>query len=295
MRCEPSFLIYLLKHTKGIGNRSIIKILTKLKQQSWHWHSVAELASFAEMRSNHYRMFIEHFTFLWERRNYYYDEFSQSHFFTILDRVYPPYLKEIFNPPVGLFYSGDLTLLHEPCIAIVGARTYSGYGKRMAEKIIPTLVKEKIVIVSGLARGTDTYAHQLAMRSRGKTIGVIGCGLDVVYPKENHRMQEHMMKEHLVISEYPAGSKPLSHHFPERNRIIAGVSQGTCVIEAKKQSGSLITAQLALESGRDVFALPGQADFELSEGCHELIQQGAKCIWKSQHIIEEMIPNLKKK
>lgn len=295
MQCEPSFLIYLLKHTKGVGNQSIINILSKLKKQSWRWNSVTELASFAEIRSRYYQVFLDHFTQLWENRRYYYYQFSQSQFFTILDQIYPPYLKEIYNPPVGLFYAGDLSLLHRPCIAMVGARNYSAYGKRMTEKLIPPLVKEKVVVVSGLARGTDTYAHQLAMRSGGKTIGVIGCGLDVVYPKENQKIQRHMMKEHLVLSEYPYGSKPLNYHFPERNRIIAGISQGTCVIEARRQSGSLITAQLALESGRDVFALPGQADFELSEGCHDLIQQGAKCVWKAQHIIEEMIPNFREK
>lgn len=287
MDVEKNFFIYLLKQVKGIGNISILKIITQLEQRNWYWESPSDLVVYGEISARYRQRFIDSFSEIWSQRKKYAEFFQNSSFLSILEDAYPEYLREIYNPPVGLFYSGDIQLLQTRSIAIIGARQFSYYGRQMVERIVPELCQSSTTIVSGLARGIDTYAHQLAIRSHGRTVGVIGCGLDVIYPKENDRLQHYMMQHQLVISEYPAGSQPLPFHFPERNRIIAGLSRGTCVVEAKKKSGTFITAQLALESGRDVYAVPGMATLEQSEGCHELIQQGAKCIWSAQHIIEE--------
>lgn len=206
---------------------------------------------------------------------------------TILSEAYPLYLKEIYNPPAALFYHGNLAWLKRPALAMVGSRAATVYGRKIVSNLIPELVG-KYVMVSGLAKGIDTSVHQHTIRHQGKTIGVIGTGLDVVYPQENLRLQQYMGERQLLVSEYPPGTAPLPYHFPARNRIIAGLSQGTVIIEAKQKSGSLITAQLALESGREVFAVPGSVIDERSIGCLELIQQGAKCVINSRDILEEL-------
>ena len=145
----------------------------------------------------------------------------------------------------------------------------------------------RFVIVSGLARGIDTSAHVSVLKNGGATIAVIGCGLDVYYPKENQQLQDYLGKNHLVLSEYAPGEKPLKYHFPERNRIIAGLSQGVLVAEAKARSGCLITCERALEEGRDVFAIPGNILDGQSDGCHKLINEGAKCVTSGQDILSE--------
>ena len=207
---------------------------------------------------------------------------------SIMSEHYPENLREIYNPPIALFYLGNIQLLQEPNkLAIIGSRKATNHGKIMIEKIVPNLCEKKIVITSGLAKGNNTYSHQAAIRNQGKTIGVIGSGLNCFYPKENENLQKFMSKEHLVLSEYLPNTKPIAYHFPARNRIIAGISKGTCVIEAKRKSGTFITAQLALEEGRDVFAVPGNPLVESSEGCLHLIQEGAKCIWKAEDILED--------
>ncbi len=206
---------------------------------------------------------------------------------TILDEEYPECLREIYNPPIALFYRGDINLLKTETLGMIGSRKATNHGKNMVEELVPNICKKGITIVSGLAKGNDTYAHQATIRHHGKTIAVIGCGLNYNYPKENHRLQEFIACQHLILSEYLPNTKPLPHHFPSRNRIIAGISRAVCVIEANKRSGTYITAQLALEEGREVYAVPGNPLSDQSEGCLYLIQEGAKCIWKSEDIIED--------
>jgi len=203
-----------------------------------------------------------------------------------LDKEYPLELKNIYNPPVLLFYQGDLDLLARPKLAVVGSRNASQMGVAAVKKIIQDLSKQ-FVIISGLARGIDTAAHLASLKSGGATIAVIGTGLDVHYPKENRRLQDYIAKNHLLLSEYEAQSQPLKYHFPERNRIIAGLSQGVMVAEAKIRSGSLITCERAMEEGRDVFVVPGNILDGQSEGCHHLIQEGAKCITSGFDILNE--------
>ena len=212
--------------------------------------------------------------------------FNQYPSISILDDEYPIELKNCYNPPVLLFYQGNVDLLKRPKMAVVGARTASQTGTKSVQKIVSELGNQ-FVIVSGLARGIDTSAHISALKNGGATIAVIGCGLDVPYPKENKLLQEYLGKNHLILSEYAVGEAPLKFHFPERNRIIAGLSQGVIVAEAKMRSGSLITCERALEEGRDVFAIPGNILDGKSDGCHHLIKEGAKCITSGMDVLSE--------
>ena len=213
-------------------------------------------------------------------------EFQKFPSFSILDDYYPWDLSEIYDAPVLLFYKGNLDLLKFPKVAVVGSRACSKQGAKSVEKIIQGLENE-LVIVSGLAKGIDTAAHMAALQNGGKTIAVIGTGLDVFYPKANKRLQGYIGNDHLILSEYGPGEQPLKFHFPARNRIIAGLCRGVIVAEAKMRSGSLITCERAMEEGRDVFAIPGSILDGLSDGCHHLIQEGAKLVTSGQDVLAE--------
>ena len=205
---------------------------------------------------------------------------------TILDGGYPQRLKEIYLPPIVLFYRGNLSLINQKAVAVVGSRDHSKYAKECIREIIPALVKDDIVVISGLARGVDTLAHEETLKPNGSTIAVIGSGLDVVYPLENSKLYDLIAKRGLILSEYPLQSRPLKFHFPYRNRIIAGLSHGVCVIEAKEKSGSLITANLALSENREVFAVPGSIFSIHSKGTNSLIEAGA-CLVSSGETISK--------
>lgn len=213
-------------------------------------------------------------------------EFQKFSSFSILDDCYPWDLSEIYDAPVLLFYKGNLDLLKFPKVAVVGSRACSKQGAKSVEKVIQGLENE-LVIVSGLAKGIDTAAHMAALQNGGKTIAVIGTGLDVFYPKVNKRLQDYLGNDHLVLTEYGPGEQPLKFHFPARNRIIAGLCRGVIVAEAKMRSGSLITCERAMEEGRDVFAIPGSILDGLSDGCHHLIQEGAKLVTSGQDVLAE--------
>ena len=213
-------------------------------------------------------------------------EFQKFPSFSILAACYPWDLSEIYDAPVLLFYKGNLDLLKFPKVAVVGSRACSKQGAKSVEKVIQGL-KNELVIVSGLAKGIDTVAHMAALQNGGKTIAVIGTGLDVFYPKANKRLQDYIGNDHLVLSEYGPGEQPLKFHFPARNRIIAGLCRGVIVAEAKMRSGSLITCERAMEEGRDVFAIPGSILDGLSYGCHHLIQEGAKLVTRGQDVLAE--------
>lgn len=218
------------------------------------------------------------------------NQYRYNHIHTIpfFDPLYPSFLKEIYQPPWVLYAKGDLSLLQsKKKLAIVGSRLATTYSKKVIQQLIKELVEEKITIVSGLAHGVDSIAHKLTIENGGKTIGVIAGGLFHIYPKENRDLAGEMMKHHLVLSEYPPLTKPLKWQFPMRNRIISGLSNGTLVVEAKKKSGSLITANFAVNEGRDVFAVPGNVFSPYSVGPNELIQQGAKPVLEAKDIIEE--------
>jgi DNA processing protein len=193
----------------------------------------------------------------------------------LVDDNYPAQLLHIYDPPPLLYVKGELQQGDKLAVAVVGSRFASHYGKVTAEKISQDLAREGITIVSGMARGIDASAHKAALSAGGRTIAVLGCGIDVNYPAENKKLKEAIASQGAVISEFPFSTPPASSHFPMRNRIISGLSLGVVVIEASHRSGSLITARLALEQGRDVFAVPGSIDSLRSRGTHRLIKDGA--------------------
>ncbi|KRL04370.1 DNA processing protein [Liquorilactobacillus oeni DSM 19972] len=218
-------------------------------------------------------------------RNYYH-----SHIITLFDKEYPPQLREIYDPPNVLFCRGDLGLLNKPLIlAIVGARQNSNYAQTVLRVLLPEVISSGIVTLSGLANGVDSLCHRQTIFNGGKTIAVIGSGLDVFYPKQNRELQQQIARSGLLLSEYGLGVQPRKYHFPARNRIIAGLAQTTLVVEAKHHSGSLITANLALQENRNVLAVPGPITSTLSVGTNELILAGAKPVLKAQDIIEEFL------
>lgn len=205
------------------------------------------------------------------------------------DYRYPKHLKNIYLPPLFLFYKGNISLLkQEKLISIVGTRKATKYGITVCKNITKELVAGDVVIVSGLAQGIDTIAHKTTVDLNGKTIAVLGCGIDIDYPKENIKLKKYIENGGLLISEFPIGVTPLPKNFPIRNRIIAGLSKGTVVVESSLKSGSLITANLAFDEGRDVFAVPGDIGYHNSKGCNELIKKSqAKLITNGLDILNE--------
>jgi DNA processing protein len=202
---------------------------------------------------------------------------------------YPARLREIYDPPPLLYVRGNAGLLNRHMISIVGTRTPTPYGNQMAEKLGRDLADRGLVVASGLARGIDASAHRGALRSAcGATVGVLGCGIDVVYPKENKKIFAEIEQRGALISEFPMGAFAAPQNFPIRNRIIAGMAVGVIVVEAAQYSGSLITARLAMEFGREVYAVPGNATQAMSFGPHQLIRQGAKLATGWEDVVEEL-------
>lgn len=211
---------------------------------------------------------------------------------TMEDQRYPQHLREISTGPVLLYVKGKTEVLKEPAIAIVGSRRASLYGLGIARRFAVELCESGLSIVSGLARGIDTAAHQGALQARGVTIAVLGCGLDHMYPDENEQLAERITQDGAIISEFPMETLPVSFNFPRRNRIISGLSKGVVVVEAALKSGALITSDFALEQGREVYAVPGQVGEPASQGANRLIQQGAKLVLSSDDILEDLAPVL---
>lgn len=206
----------------------------------------------------------------------------------IEDEDYPKLLRCIEDPPQILYYRGDLSLASKPCISIVGARKASDYGKWAAYRLAEKLSLYDIIIISGMAYGIDTYAHKGAVENNGKTIAVLGCGVDICYPASNVKLMGKILENGLILSEYPPGSPPLPYRFPLRNRIISGISIGTIVAEAGLSSGSLITAEYAAEQGRNIYAIPGNINNVHSIGTNKLIKDGAIPIIILDDIIDEL-------
>lgn len=218
-----------------------------------------------------------------------YESFTQTpySFITMESSVYPEKLRNIYEVPYGLFYIGKLPSF-ERCVSIVGARRCSAYGKRMSLDLGEALGAAGYTVISGMARGVDAYGHQGCLNVEGSTVAVLGCGCDVVYPAENRLLYEEIAKRGAVISEYQIGSSPKAQNFPLRNRIVSALSDVVIVVEAREKSGSLITADYALEQGKDIYVVPGRVGDSLSEGCNKLITQGAGVIWKVDQFISEL-------
>ena len=206
---------------------------------------------------------------------------------TLSSSEYPPLLKEIADPPLVLYVLGDARLLTQYAVAVVGSRRPTAYGSSVAHRLASDLAQRGLVIVSGLARGIDSAAHRGALEAGGKTVAVLGSGVDVIYPRENQLLAKKIMKSGAVISEFPLGTGPTPQNFPIRNRIISGLSLGVVIVEAAEYSGSLITARLALEQNREVFGVPGNITSAQSFGPNHLIKQGAKLVDQWIDVIEE--------
>jgi DNA processing protein len=208
------------------------------------------------------------------------------------DERFPADLKEIPDPPLYLYALGDPGLARGDCVAMVGSRRCSRYGQQMASTMSRGLSMSGVTVVSGFASGIDRQAHVAALEGPGSSVAVLGTGLDLIYPAKNRDLWEQLAAKGLIITEFPPGTKPDGPNFPKRNRIISGLSLGVVVVEAEQKSGSLITARLAMEQGREVFALPGPVNLSSFDGCHELIRQGAVLVRSAEDIIAELAPRL---
>jgi DNA processing protein len=208
------------------------------------------------------------------------------------DSAYPARLRMIADPPPVLYVKGEISTRDDRAVAIVGSRSASHYGRRVARDLAHNLASLGFTVVSGMARGIDGMAHESALSSGGRTLAVLGCGVERAYPPEHDKLYQRISENGAVISELPMGTRPLAFHFPARNRLISGLSLGVVVVEATEKSGSLITASLAVEQGREVFAVPGEVGASRSRGAHRLIRQGAKLVETADDIIEEIAPQL---
>lgn len=222
-------------------------------------------------------------------------ERAEGRLVTWLDESYPDILRQIHDPPLFLFVRGDLGASvgdSAQAVAVVGSRSPSSYGRRMARALSAGLAEQGMTVVSGMARGIDAEAHWAALRAGGRTVAVLGCGIDVIYPTEHHHLMFRTAKNGALVSEFPMGTQPEAENFPGRNRIISGLTLGTVVVEAAERSGSLITARFAMEQGREVFAVPGPVG-SLSKGPHKLLKEGAALAESANDVLVEIAPHLR--
>ena len=234
-----------------------------------------------EMTNPNYRRIVKAYILYMKEKN--------IQILTIKDEDYPYLLKQIYDPPSVIYIMGNKKILSQNGIAIVGSRNCSLYGQKIAKYLSYQLAKKGIHIISGLARGIDTFSHMGTLQAKGKTIAVLGSGLDVIYPPENAKLAEKIVEsEGCLVSEYIVGTKPLGEHFPVRNRIISGLVSGVVVVEASEKSGSLITVDFALEQGKNVYAVPGNINSPNSLGTNSLIKQGAKIVTNVEDILEDL-------
>lgn len=270
--------------TAGMGvkaARAVITAVTAVQVPTIYPWPLDLILSFGDQRSHH--LIRRTYSSAVERAQQW-----PTPYMTYFDTCYPGRLREIYDAPLVLFYQGHLEALRLPSLSVVGTRTATPYGLAVLRSLLPDVVRQDVVIVSGLAKGIDVMAHQMTLAQRGVPIAVIGTGIDVAYPKAHHHLQTQIGEQGLVLSEYPPGTGPQKSHFPARNRIIAGLSSATLVVEAKQHSGSLITANFALQENRDVLAVPGTIFSATAQGTHELIQLGAKLVAKPTDILESV-------
>lgn len=284
---ERDYLIGL-KHIPGLGARTINSLMELFRSAEYLWHAPEkELRQHPQLTENFIEKFVYHRKLLTleeilaKLRN------KKIKTVTILDEYYPSNLRQIYDPPPVLFYQGEWSEIDAKALAIVGSRKATVYGQKIAEQLGKELAQAGFVIVSGMARGVDSRAHVGCLEVSGRTIAVLGSGLDIIYPRENSKLAEQIKKNGILLTEYVPGTRPLAGNFPARNRIIAGLSLGVIVVEAAAKSGALITADFALEAGRDVFAVPGPITSPNSKGTHNLIKQGAKLVDQVGDILEE--------
>ena len=284
---EEKYYKVWLTLIEGMGIKKYAKLLEKFKNNKAIYNATKEeLMQVKIIDEKVANRIINPETRKKVKRHIEYMEKNRIDIIAINDEEYPYNLKQIYSPPIALYIKGNRKIFQNKSISIVGCRECSDYGKNVAQKISYDLAIHKVNIVSGLAKGIDSYAHWGAVYGKGITIAVLGNGLDMIYPKENQYLAEKIIKTNgAIITEYPLGTKPEKMNFPARNRIISGISDGVIVVEAKKKSGTLITVDFALEQGRDVFVIPGNINSETSEGTNDLIKQGAQLITNYKEIL----------
>jgi DNA processing protein len=276
-----------LNQTQGLGNATLCQLLTKFAPpQAIYSASISQLREIVDeeiARKINRGVDTEAIkpTLDWLKKD-------NAHIVTLADSEYPQKLLEISNPPAVLYAIGNLPWLNHPSLAIVGSRSATPQGEKNAEEFAASLCHLGLCVVSGMALGIDGAAHKGALKANGATIAVVGTGLDIVYPARHRDLAHKIAERGLIISEFPLGTPSKAQNFPRRNRLISGLSLGCLVVEANIDSGSLITARLSIEQGREVFAIPGSIHSPVAKGCHQLIKQGAKLVENTQDILEEI-------
>ncbi|WEV51996.1 DNA-processing protein DprA [Lactobacillus sp. ESL0731] len=270
---EKTNFLLRLKLQKGLGYVKMLQIASQLDDEQVTVQTIKQMtlpaavkeASLAAYKLEKYGKVIKRIK-------------KQCQVISFFDDNYPEQLRQIYQPPLILFARGDITLLQKRIVTIVGSRQATAYSQQVLAQLVPNLVNNHVVIASGLAKGVDVLAHQATLQNHGKTIAVVGNGLNHYYPMVNHQVQEQIMQKGLILSEYLPDTPPRPFRFPERNRILAGLAESVVVTEAKEKSGSLITANLALQENRNVYAVPGPITSPLSAGPNKLIAVGANPI-----------------
>ncbi len=285
----------LLLSVEGFGNVKVLNLIRKTNSLSaifeLNFNQIAFIEGFGNSSANN---LLKSFKKIDEIKKSVDEELENlaklnANVLTFFDEEYNLLLKEIYDPPLILYYKGNPKLLTSDSIAVVGTRNPTSYGKIQAERFSKEFAEKGICLISGMARGIDSIAHNIVIKNSGKTIAVIGSGLDVVYPPENKKLLRMISESGVVISEYPLGTQPDAQNFPKRNRIISGMSLGTLIIETKQNGGAMLTGAFALEQNREVFAVPGNLGINQSEGTNKLIQQGnAKLVTNVEDILEEL-------
>lgn len=280
-------LLLRLNQIPKLGSAGALKLLKRISLIQLLTYDARELANLGWNDQQIQR---------WLNPNYAYidpvlawlDKSELNQVVTVFDADYPFLLTQITSPPLILYLQGDRSLVNQKQLAIVGSRDCSDYGEYWSRYFAAELSRQGLVITSGMALGIDSYSHQATLAAGGKTIAVLGSGLNQIYPKRNRKLAQHIIEQGALVSEFMPDQAPIAENFPRRNRIISGLSLATLVIEADTKSGSLITARYALEQNRDVFALPGAIQNRLSRGCHALIKQGAMLVESYQDILENL-------
>ncbi|WP_064093724.1 DNA-processing protein DprA [Rossellomorea aquimaris] len=282
-------ILFHLHHCRGIGIRGMKKLLTSSNLPSIFNLSSTTLQNILQTTAANTEIFFKDLhSFPSAKYMKIYSE-NNIKWITILDDEYPFLLKNVYDPPLIFFYIGNKNLLQaSKKLAIIGSRKSTLYTTKILQELIPKLVEKQVIIISGLAKGADTIAHTLTIDNGGGTIGVLGGGFNHIYPKQNAPLAKKMKEEQLLISEYPPYVKPEKWHFPFRNRIISGLSNAVFITEAEKKSGTFITADYALNEGRDVLCVPGPIFDHLSQGTNALIQEGAKMVLSIEDIFSEL-------
>jgi DNA processing protein len=284
---ERDILIWL--NSLNIGNRNIEKLIYQLDSLLDLWEMPPkEIYKLNDINPDVLEKIMSHRDEDYFNRLYETISSNNINVITIFDEEYPKDLKNIYDRPMVLYIKGKIAREDNVALAVVGSRKHTSYGKWATEYFVKELVKLDVTIVSGLALGIDSIAHKTALDNGGRTIAVLGNGIDVIYPRKNKGLYNLIPENGALVTEFSFGVQPLAYNFPQRNRIISGISLGVIVIEAKEKSGSLITAEHALEQGKEVFALPGNINSIFSKGTNKLIKEGAKLIMDIDDIIEEI-------